>query len=108
MQVQNILTVRATMLDKARDQETLLVNGNEVRALIDYIERLDRKMQEKERELQATRDDLDYCNGQLKVYEENIICRMVMTVISKARKFKEWRRNRQKVRYQFKLQGTEE
>lgn len=108
MKVQDILTVRATMLDKAEGKETLLVDGAEVRALVDYIDRLDKRMKDKERELRMAEDDLEFCNRQLKVYEENIICRFVMTIISKARQFKEWRRNRQRVRYQFTLQNTEE
>lgn len=108
MKVQDILTVRSTMIERAEGKETLLVDGAEVRALVDYIDRLDKRMQDKERELRMAEDDLDFCNRQLKVYEENIICRLVMTVISKARQFKEWRRNRQRVKYQFKLQGTEE
>lgn len=108
MNIENILTIRATMREKAEGKETMLVNANEVRALIDYIDRLDQRMKNKERELRIAEDDSRFLNEQLKSYEANPICRLVMTIISKARQFKEWRSNRKRIRYQFTLQNTEE
>lgn len=101
-------SVLGRMNDKTTGTETLLVEKKELQGIADYIDLIEEKLTQSRRELRIAEGDAEFYQMRLQRYEDNPICRLVMTIIDKAKALKAYFKNRQKIRYQFKLQVSED